>query len=841
MKRLVLLAALAAAAAPAPAYYHFVHYLATGRAPEKFDLNSLPNKTVTIFVSENGPQIYSQTDSFNSVLSQIRQAALVWNGISSSDLRVAFGGLENGATPQNTPGGDVVFEDLPPGLYGYGGPTSKAAPAIAPDGTTFIPIVRSTVHLNRNLTILPPLSAGPSYNEPFFTTTVHELGHALGLQHTFTSAAMSQATTRATTVSHPVDVDDIAGISVLYPTAKSAQLGSITGRITANGLGVHLASVVAIRANAGAVSGVTDPDGSYRIDGIPPGPYFVYVHTMPPDANIYGPWNDDGSVAAPSAPIGSLFYPGTNNLSQAAAVSVQAGQVTSGIDIAATTRSVVSLYDDVVYSYYGSIPVQPAFVNMLGGATTVALGGYGLGSDGQAPCLGVQMIGGSISILPNGVRPFAANASTYAYVDVAFNPFSSLGPQHVVVTTPAETYLLPSGITLTQKGPPTITGVVTNADGTVTIAGGNWAPDTMLYFDGLPSSIVALDSKAGIAIVQPPPGAANQQATLTAYNTDGQNSQLPQASAPSTYSYGDLSLPAITSLTPASLPAGVEASIDITGTGFTFVPGLTTVGFGTSDIAVRSIFVLSPTHLQVDVSVSPNAALSNPDVSVISGFQLATVPAGFQITPANLGQPNVVPILVNGVAGLTGAYPGAIVSLYGSYLNSTGGPSVPPGVSIGGQYVPVLYASPTQLNLQLPSTLTPGPAILTLSNGATSAFPVTVSIDTPPAGIDAVQDSAGAYITAGHPAVQGAAIIVTLSGFAPPGAIIDPSRVQISIGGVMHPVIQVTSADAFYQITLVLNTDEQAGGAQPLIVYLDGRSSLPANIPVAHQNGSLIP
>ncbi|HWF10332.1 MAG TPA: matrixin family metalloprotease [Bryobacteraceae bacterium] len=841
MKRLVLLATLAAAAAPAPAYYHFVHYLATGRAPEKFDLNTLPNKTVTIFVSENGPQIYSQTDSFNSVLSQIRQAAQVWNGISASDLRVAFGGLENGATPQNTPGGDVVFEDLPPGLYGYGGPTSKAAPVIAPDGTTFVPILRSTVHLNRNLTILPPLSTGPSYNETFFTTAVHELGHALGLQHTWTSSAMSQATTRATTVSRPVDNDDIAGISVLYPTAKSAQFGSITGRITANGQGVHLASVVAIRPNSGAVSAVTDPDGTYRIDGIPPGPYFVYVHTMPPDADIKGPWNADGSVAAPSAPIGSRFYPGTNSLALAAPVSVQAGLVNGGIDIAATSRSVVSLYDDVVYSYYGNTPVQPAFVNMLAGTATVALGGFGLGSNGQAPGLGVQIVGGSAAILPNGIQPFAANGTTYAYINLAFNPFSLPGPQHIVVSTPSETYLLPSGITLTQKGPPAVTAVSTNPDGSATITGSNWASETLLYFDGLPSSIVTLDPKAGIATVQPPPGAANQQATVTAYNTDGQNSQLLQAAAPVTYPYGSQPVPVITSLTPATLPAGVEASIDITGSGFTFVPGLTTVGFGTSDIAVRNIFVLSPTHLQVDVSISPKAALSNPDVSVISGFQLATAPAGFQITPANPGQPNVVPILVNGLAGLTGAYPGAIVSLYGANLYAPAGPAVPPNVTIGGQAATVLFASPTQLNLQLPSTLTPGPAVLTLNNGTAAAFPVTVGIDTPPAAIDAVQDSAGAYIMAGHPALEGAAIIVTLSGFAAPGLTIDASRVQIAIGGVMHPVIQITPAGAFYQITMVLNVDEKAGPAQPLIVYLDGRSSLPAAIPVAHQNGSLTP
>ena len=87
-----------ALATPVEAYYHYVHY-ASRNAPfapiyEKFDLTKLPNKTVTFFVSDQGPSIYAANDSFGSVLSQIKQAAAAWNSVTTSDLRVAFGGLE---------------------------------------------------------------------------------------------------------------------------------------------------------------------------------------------------------------------------------------------------------------------------------------------------------------------------------------------------------------------------------------------------------------------------------------------------------------------------------------------------------------------------------------------------------------------------------------------------------------------------------------------------------------------------------------------------------------------------------------------------------------------------
>ena len=104
-KRILTLAiGLAAMSSFASAYYYWI-FLGTGTGttvplPGRFDLNALPNNTVSYFISSRLPVGLVADDSLTAIYSQIRRAAEVWNGVGTSALRVRFGGIGDTSTPQ---------------------------------------------------------------------------------------------------------------------------------------------------------------------------------------------------------------------------------------------------------------------------------------------------------------------------------------------------------------------------------------------------------------------------------------------------------------------------------------------------------------------------------------------------------------------------------------------------------------------------------------------------------------------------------------------------------------------------------------------------------------------
>jgi hypothetical protein len=630
------------------AYYYYTYFNST--APPytpivaRFDLSTLSNNTVPFFVSGAGPSKMYPGDSLAAVISQMSAAAGVWNGISTSSIQLAYGGFYSAGTTESAPGVQVEFsEDIPPGLLALSFPTLVGGFASGPSGT-FLPIYLSMMELPSDLTTFN----GPSYSEEFFVTVVHEFGHTLGLQHTLTSSVMSTLNTSAASKASPLGADDIAGVSLLYPAGKYlSSVGSIAGTVSMNGAGVNLASVVAIPPNNQAIATLTNPDGTYQINGVQPGVnYYVYVHPLPqpvqgesyPD-NVFPPKNSTGAYLLADTGFATQFYPGTLDQSQAQVINVTAGKVyPSPINFNVIPVSSPGVGPVRTYSYFQNTYVIGSPV-LFGGTTTVAATGVGLLEPNNAnnvltPGLSVGMLGAAAQI--SNLRAYPPG-NPYIAVDVLPNFTAGPGPKHLLFSTPGNLYVLPSGFSIVEALPPLISAIGPAGDGSgdLAISGQQFTPTTQVWFDGLPAVIKSQTST--ILIVTPPLAPTGYTAAVAVFNADGQSSLFLNPAAPTyTYAAGVPSAVAANPslvVSPIVIPSGGPVTVEVRGSNTNFIQGVTTVGFGTSDVQVNQINVISRSHLTA--TVTPNVSISSANITITTGLEVISQAVGSQITATN--------------------------------------------------------------------------------------------------------------------------------------------------------------------------------------------------------------
>jgi len=804
-------------------YYHFVRYASRNAPfnaiPVKFDLNALPDKTVTYHINETGPANFAATDSFALLITQIRSAARVWNDVETSELRLRFGGLsqKDAITAAATPSIEVDFQDLPPGVRGMGGPTTTGEIA----GGQFVPILRSVVVLPRDF------AEWPSWNDRLFGTLVHEFGHALGLQHAFAGGAMATEITRSTTKIRPLSPDDVIGLSLLYPTRNFREgLGTISGRVSAGTEGMGLASVIALTPGGAAIGALTHPDGSYTIDGLPPGNYYLYAHPLPP--NRLGEATP-GAVVLPTDTAGrdmpggqqfdTVFYPASRT--PFITVAVGAGQTNEGVNFNVSRRNAPTAIHSVeMFSFPGQRDVKPAHVYTNGARNLVVMTGPGL-FQGTAPAPGLQVsaIGGAVSVPNGGLRPYASAPTSFLQMDVQFGQFIGAGAAHLVFSRNNDLYVLPNGLRIADRSAPQIETISPrNENGEVVITGSSLNASSRIAFGGVFATVRAFDENSGRLTIAPPPGASNQVAHVGAYNSDGQSSQFLQAVQ--TWNY-DFDASAAPQFSTTSIPAGTESVIEVSGTGF--ADGVTSIGFGSPDITVRRVWFVSPNRALVNVAVAPGAAGQSYTVTVLNGLRLQAQSGLLQVV-APTGRTAWLTTLATGLtAGATG-------SLQVNGWNLTSAAALQ--LTINDRVVPVTGVDNGTIQFSVPANIGAGPAVVRLQLGGESALPLAVQISPVPALITSVTAGFGTLIGDSRPARPGELSTMTIVGLpenlAPPGS---QPRVTMTIAGIEHRPVSVTPLGTSMNLQFIVLGSVPNGNAT-VNVTIEGLNVQPYVLPV---------
>ncbi len=833
-----LLACMLLLAPLASAYYHFIVYQLgpDSRVPlvTRFDTSVLPGNRLPLLIRETGAAEYAPGDNFTSLVSQVRAAAEAWNTVSTSNLKIAFGGLSSESRPMASPHIEVVFDEMPDGVIALGGPTNRLDPVTTSYGS-FVPIVKSLVVLRANLAT----PVRPVYTERFFLTLVHEIGHALGLQHSWSGGVMSTEITRTTSKGSPLSLDDAIGLSILYPAESfRSKSVSISGRVAIGNAGVHLASVTAITASGPAVSTLTGLDGSYKLEGLPPGSYYLYAQPLPPSlqgepqpVNITLPADpaDSSRLLLPGPRFDTAFFPAATSTPVLPPNQFTAGVEYENYSFSVRARDRVNLHSVQTYTFAGQEAIKPATMVPSSGVSPLILFGYGM-STGTAPMpgLGVSLLDARESIAPGGIKAYASGPY-YIQLDIQKFADAQPGHRHLIFSLNGETHVAPSALRIQARQAPVITSVVPNADGTLTIEGGPFQEGSSVLFDGARGTVRLVED--GRLTVAPPAAPFAHKGIVAVLNPDGQSTLMTLGAKSPVYAFETAVEPTL-EFSPATLPAGVETVVELTATGMKLTAGSVQAAFGSSDVTFLKLIPLSDSKALVQVAISGQAMPGAVPVAVWTGLRRTVAGAQLQIGAATTA-PYVAMSRISGGKPYPG---GELIVPVMNLPQSTTLQTV--SAAIGG--IPAALtevdAPAGVVRIAIPASVTPGPASLQLIVGGRTTMPAFVVIEPAPPQVVKAQTWKGIDLSPGDAHRAGDLIQVVVRNLPDLGVQPDLKRFSITSGTLDHAVVSaqtVAGRTGEYNVFIVLSASTPSDPPTlPLTVHFDGKSAGTITIPV---------
>jgi hypothetical protein len=373
-----------------------------------------------------------------------------------------------------------------------------------------------------------------------------------------------------------------------------------------------------------------------------------------------------------------------------------------------------------------------------------------------------------------------------------------------------------------------ISSVTGSTDGqgnvTATIAGSNLNQNTRIMFDDAPATVTGVTSN-GSLVVTAPPASSGYKAAVEALSTDNQTSSQALGNAlPAQFTYGAPAYPTV-SVDPPNITAGTDQMVRITGYNNTnFVQGQSQIGFGTSEITVKSIWVVSPGLVKANISASASARAQATSLTVATGLQLTTLTSAFQINAANPGQASIVTPILNQATQLPGVPVNGV-----ALINTTGLPQSLTGwtLTISNQPATFTFAN-SQIIAAMPAGLLLGPSVVQLTSPNGVNLPtVLVEIDPPPPAVVTAVDGGAVVLNSSSAANPGDTVTLTVENLADAnGNYPAASQVTVTIAGIAQTVTSVTPASGQGAATIQFTvTSGLPTGVQQMTVMVGTRES----------------